>query len=69
MSFSPCHAGWFFERIEKEVDAILADEVEDDYWMFLQLYRKLDKELTAKLAARAASHADASIRELAEDFC
>ena len=36
---------WVLQNIEKEVDAILASEDETDYWMFLQLYARLDGAL------------------------
>jgi len=59
---------WVLERIEKEADTILAEEEETDYWMFLQLYARLDKTLTKRLAERAAHHADPDIRELGEEY-
>lgn len=59
---------WVLARIEQEVDAILEKAEETDYWMFLQLYAKLDRNLTLKLARRAAVHADPEIRELGEDY-
>ena len=59
---------WLLKHIEKEVDAILRDENETDYWMFLQLYATLDQALTQKLARRAANHADPEIRELGESY-
>ena len=31
---------WVLDRIAVEVNAILANEEEDDYWMFLQLYKQ-----------------------------
>jgi hypothetical protein len=58
---------WVLQHIEPEVDAILRDEEEDDYWMFLQLYERLDRDLTLQLARRAAAHANPDIRELGED--
>jgi hypothetical protein len=59
---------WVLQHIEPEVDAILRAEEEDDYWMFLQLYERLDRDLTLKLARRAAGHTDPHIRELGEDY-
>lgn len=58
---------WVLTHIEPEVDAILRNEEEDDYWMFLQLYEQLDAGLALKLARRAASHVNPDIRELGED--
>lgn len=59
---------WVLQNIEAEVDAILAAEEETDYWMFLQLYARLDNRLTTTLAQRAALHADAEIRQLGEEY-
>lgn len=59
---------WIVQNIEKEVDAILQNEEEDDYWMFLQLYERLDQSLARKLAKRAANHTEAAIRELGEEW-
>ena len=59
---------WVLQNIEKEVDAILETGDETDYWMFLQLYTRLDVGLVKNLAQRAAAHADAGIRELGEDY-
>ncbi len=59
---------WVVRNIEKPVDAILQDEEETDYWMFLQLYARLDDELMRRLAARAANHADPDIRELGQEY-
>lgn len=59
---------WVLQNIEKEVDAILEAEEETDYWMFLQLYDRLDEGMMKKLAQRAASHANADIRELGADY-
>ena len=59
---------WVVANIEKEVDAILRNEEETDYWMFLQLYARLDRGLMHKLAQRAASHIDAEIKELGVEY-
>jgi hypothetical protein len=59
---------WVLAHIEREVDAILKNEEEDDYWMFLQLYHKLDPDLARKLARRAAAHPDPEIRALGEEY-
>ena len=59
---------WVLQHIETEADAILQAEEETDYWMFLQLYARLDDSLMRKLARRAAAHADADIRELGQDY-
>lgn len=59
---------WVLERIEQEVEPILAKEEYDDYWMFLQLFDQLDRDLTFKLARRAIAHSDPDIHELGEDY-
>jgi hypothetical protein len=59
---------WMLQHIENCVDAILQAEIEDDYWMFLQLYSRLDLTLQQKLARRAAAHGDPAIRELSEEY-
>jgi hypothetical protein len=59
---------WVLAHVEAEVDAILRDEEEDDYWMFLQLYHQLDADLLQRLARRAAAHTSPAIRELGEDY-
>lgn len=59
---------WVLAHIEQEVDAILQREQEPDYWLFLQLYDQLDRNLTVKLARRAAAHANPDIRELGKDY-
>ena len=59
---------WVLEHLPTEVDAILGKEEWDDYWMFLQLYLKLDPSLTKNLADRAAKHSDPDIRELGEEY-
>ena len=59
---------WVLQNIPKEVETILEDEDETDYWMFLQLYARLDRALMRGLAQRAAAHSDAEIRELGRDY-
>ncbi len=55
---------WVLAHIEPEVNAVLAGEQYDDYWMFLELYHQLDDSKTLALARRAAAHADPEIRAL-----
>lgn len=59
---------WVVQHITRESDAILTQEEYDDYWMFLQLYKKLDPVLTHALAERALRHSDPEIRELGQDY-
>jgi tetratricopeptide (TPR) repeat protein len=54
---------WVLERIDAQVEPILRAGEYDDYWMFLELYERLDPLRAVKLARRAASSADAAIRE------
>jgi hypothetical protein len=54
---------WVLERIDALVEPILRNEEYDDYWMFLELYEKLDPVRAVRLARRAADSADAAIRE------
>ena len=55
---------WLLERIDAQGEPILRREEYDDYWMFLELYEKLDPMRAVKLARRAAGSVDAAIREL-----
>ena len=59
---------WVLQNIEKEVDPILRNDEETDYWMFLQLFARLDGGLARTLAQRAAANTDQEIRELGEEF-
>jgi hypothetical protein len=59
---------WVLDHIEAEIEPILANEEEDDYWMFLQLFDKLDPGLTQRLARRAAVHANPAIAELGREY-
>lgn len=58
---------WVVEHVEPIVEGILQDEEEHDYWMFLNLYKQLDPDLTARLARRALAHSNPDIRDLAAD--
>src|SRR5262249_56320922 len=59
---------WVLANIEQEVEPLLRDGTDDEYRRFLELYELLDRELTLKLARRAAAHPDPNIREAGEDF-
>jgi hypothetical protein len=58
---------WVLASIEQQVNPLLNDEEYDDYWMFLELYEQLDRNLTLNLARRAVANPDPEIRELGED--
>jgi len=55
---------WVLARIDAEVEPILRNEEYEDYWMFLELFERLDPGRAVALARRAALHADPDIREL-----
>jgi hypothetical protein len=52
------------EWIDAELEAILDNQEYDAYWVFMQLYAKLDRVRAVKLARRAAGTANAAIRKL-----
>ena len=54
MSFLICPAIGCWPTSSPEVDAILKNEEEDDYSMFLQLFCQLDTKLARKLAKRGS---------------
>jgi hypothetical protein len=58
---------WVLQRIDAEVEPILRNEEYDDYWMFLELYEKLDPVRAVNLARRAAGSANAAIRDLGSE--
>lgn len=55
-------------RIEQIAEPILITGDYDEYRRLLELYILLDKELTRKLALRAANDPDPDIKEAGEDF-
>jgi len=59
---------YLLETIELEAEPYLQNGTYDEYRRFLELYELLDRDLTLKLAHRAAAHADADIREAGEDY-
>jgi hypothetical protein len=60
---------WLLKNIEKEAESILECNSETDYYMFLQLFSKLDVALHRRLAKRAAHNINLEIRALgAEAF-
>jgi len=58
---------WVLGRIDAQVEPILRNEEYDDYWMFLELYEKLDPVRAVNLARRAAGSANAAIRDLGSE--
>lgn len=59
---------WVLQTLEQQAEPLLRDGTYDEYRRFLELYELLDRELTLRLARRAAAHADPDIREAGEDF-
>ena len=59
---------WIIKKIEQLVEPLLIDGTDDEYRRFLELYFELDKDLTLKLAHRAAQHTDLHIKEAGEDY-
>jgi hypothetical protein len=60
--------GWVVENIEAHAEPLLRDGSYDEYRRFLELYIQLDRDLTLRLARRAASDSDEDIREAGEDY-
>jgi hypothetical protein len=59
---------WVLANIEAEAEPLLQDGTYDEYRRLLELYELLDRDLTLKLARRAAAHADPDVREAGEEF-
>jgi hypothetical protein len=60
---------WVLARVDAEAERWLRAGTDDEFRRFLELYRLLDaRDLTLRLARRAAAHADPEIREAGEEF-
>ena len=59
---------WVLERIEIAAEPVLVTGTYWEYRRLLELYIRLDREITLKLARRAASNPDYDIREAGEDY-
>jgi hypothetical protein len=59
---------WVTTTIEQEAESLLREGTYDEYRRFLELYELLDRDLTLKLARRAAAHEDPDIREAGEEY-
>lgn len=55
-------------NVEKAAEPILVKGEEEEYRKFLELYWELDKDLTLKLAKRAAGHDDEEICEVGREY-
>jgi hypothetical protein len=59
---------WVLSHIEQEAEPLLRQGSYDEYRRLLELFELLDRDLTLRLARRAAAHSDPDIREAGEDF-
>ena len=59
---------WVVANIETMAEPMLQHGTYDEYRRLLELYIELDRDLTLRLARRAAENADNDIREAGEDF-
>ncbi len=55
-------------NIERAAEPILVKGEEEEYRNFLELYSKLDKDLTMKLAKRAAGHDDDEVCAVGREY-
>jgi hypothetical protein len=59
---------WVLANIEQVAEPILNTGTYDEYRRMLELYILLDRDMTFRLAQRAAQHPDPDIKEAGEDF-
>ena len=59
---------WVLANIEEAAEPFLRDGTCDEFRRFLELYIRLDHDLTLRLARRASAHPDADIHEAGTDF-
>lgn len=59
---------WLLTHIEEHAEPLLAYDDYEEYRRLLELYSLIDRDLTLRLARRAAEHADPDIREAGEEF-
>lgn len=59
---------WVLANIEEAAEPCLRDGTCDEFRRFLELYIRLDHDLTLRLAQRASAHPDADIHEAGRDF-
>lgn len=59
---------WLLENIERYAEPLLGYENDEEYRRLLELYSLIDRDLTLRLARRAAVHDDADIKETGDDF-
>jgi len=58
---------WLVANIERYAEPLLQYDGHEEYRRLLELYRLIDRDLTRRLARRAAAHGDADIREAGKD--
>jgi hypothetical protein len=56
---------WLLKHIEAFAEPLLKSE--EEYWQLLKIYSRLDRQMAARLVARASSSTDPEIREFAKD--
>jgi hypothetical protein len=59
---------WLLANIEPHAERLLRDGTYEEYRLLFELYIKIDRDLAARLARRAATQPDEDIREAGEDF-
>jgi len=59
---------WLVANIEHYAEPLLEYDEHEEYRRLLESYRLIDRDLTLRLARRAAAHGDEDIREAGEDF-
>jgi len=59
---------WVLNNIEQIAEPFLTKGTYDEFRRLLELYLELDRDLTSRLARRAAKNGDPDIREAGEEF-
>ena len=59
---------WVLANLDAHAEPVLRVGTYEEYRRLLELYVRLDPDLTRRLATRAAAHHDDDIREAGEDF-
>jgi hypothetical protein len=59
---------WLLENIEERAEQLLIDATYEEYRCLLELYSKIDHNLTQRLASRAIQQDNLDIIEAGEDF-
>ncbi len=59
---------WLLANIEESIEGQLQYFDSFDYWQIAGFCADIDKNLTLRLARRAAGHSDVEIKETGEDY-